>query len=209
MRYSQVPTWLKWVREIKAIGQTGSHFADDGYHLQRYQRLNEVAAEIISAHTTLEVESLTEIFCDQIGYATPRVDVRGAVFRSGELLFVQERFDQGWTLPGGWAEVGESPSIAVEREVWEESGFRVGAARLVGLYDANRIDPLHVFHAYKILFLCDLLDGNPRPSSETSAVRFFPLEQIPTNFSGERTQTKHIEDAIAAYQNQDAPVKFD
>lgn len=209
LKSDQVPTWLKWAREIQAIAQTGSHFAADEYQLQRYQRLSEVAAEILSVHTTLEAESLTEIFSKQVGYATPRVGVRAAVFRSGELLLVQERVDGGWTLPGGWADVGERPSFAIEREVWEEAGFRVQAKRLIGVYDANRLDPLEVFHAYKLLFLCDLLGGSPRPSNETSAVRFFPLDQIPTNYSGERTRKRHIEDAISVYQNQDLPVKFD
>lgn len=209
MKSDIIPAWLKWAREIQAIAQTGSHFADNEYHLQRYQRLSEIAAEILSVHTTLEAETIKAIFYDQIGYATPRVDVRGAIFRSGELLLVRERVDGGWTLPGGWADVGERPSFAIEREVWEEAGFRVQAKRMIGVYDANRLDPLEIFHAYKLLFLCDLLGGSPRPSNETSAVRFFPLDQVPTNYSGERTKNRHIEDAISVYQNQDSPVKFD
>ena len=104
---------------MQAIGQTGIHFADDGYHLQRYQRLFEIAAETISAFTTMDEELLTEILQDQIGYATPLVDVRGSVFRSGELLSVQERFDQEWTLPSGWADVGVSLCKGKEREVWK------------------------------------------------------------------------------------------
>jgi hypothetical protein len=101
LKSDQVPTWLKWAREIQAIAQTGSHFAVDEYQLQRYHRLNEIDAEILSEHTNLEVESLTKIFCDQIGYATLFVDVRAVVFRPGELLLVRERVDGGWTLPGG------------------------------------------------------------------------------------------------------------
>jgi len=148
LKSDQVPTWLKSAREIQAIAQTDSHFAVDEYQLQRYHRLNEIDAEILSEHTNLEVESLTKIFCDQIGYATLFVDVRAVVFRPGELLLVRERVDGGWTLPGGWADVGERPSFAIEREVWEEAGFRVQAKRLVGVYDANCKDPLDVFHAY-------------------------------------------------------------
>ena len=141
MKSDIIPAWLKWAREIQAIAQTGSHFANNEYHLQRYQRLSEIAAEILSVHTTLEAETIKAIFYDQIGYATLRVDVRGAIFRSGELLLVRERVDGGWTLPGGWADVGERPSFAIEREVWEEAGFRVQAKRMIGVYDANRLDP--------------------------------------------------------------------
>ncbi len=95
---------------------------------------------------------------------------------------VRERSDGGWTLPGGWADVGDLPSEAAERETWEEAGFRVKARKVVGIYDANRSPsaPLEIFHAFKIIFLCDLLDGEPRPSFETSEVSFFAEAEIPS-----------------------------
>ena len=86
----KTPRWLIWAREIQALSQTGFHYAENEYHRQRYQRLNEIAAEIISEHTDLETSSLVKIFQSQIGYATPRVDVRGAVFYDGKLLLVRE-----------------------------------------------------------------------------------------------------------------------
>jgi len=205
----EIPRWLIWAREIQALSQTGFHYAENEYQRQRYQRLFEIAAEIISEHTDLETSSLVKIFQSQIGYATPRVDVRGAVFYDGKLLLVRERLDGGWTLPGGWADVGDLPSEAAEREVWEEAGFQVKACKVVGVYDANRADPLELFHAFKIVFLCEIISGEARPSNETSEVTFFGWDEIPGVYSGERTKLRHIQDAFAAYQDTTCPTVFD
>jgi ADP-ribose pyrophosphatase YjhB (NUDIX family) len=101
------------------------------------------------------------------------------------------------------------PSQAAEREVFEEAGFLVKARKVVGIYDTNRVEPLEVFHGYKIIFLCDLLDGEPRPSHETSEVAFFDLDEIPQVLSGERTRPRHIQDVFAALMNPDCPTVFD
>jgi hypothetical protein len=140
----RAPRWLEWAREIQALAQTGYHYAENEYQRQRNQRLQEIAAEIIASHSSIEYEALRDAFQEQVGYATPRVDVRGAVFQQGKLLLVRERMDNGWTLPGGWADVGDVPSEAAEREVWEEAGFEVKARCLVGVYDANRVRPLEL-----------------------------------------------------------------
>jgi len=121
------PRWLEWAREIQALSQTGYHYSENEYQRERYERLSAIAAEIIAEHTQLPQDELTTTFRAQTGYATPRVDVRGAVFRDGKLLLVRERMDGGWTMPGGWADVGDVPSEAAEREVREEAGFRVKA----------------------------------------------------------------------------------
>lgn len=201
--------WLEWAREIQAISQTGYHYSENEYQRQRYARLSEIAAEIISEHTQLPLEPLNQVFRSQIGYATPRVDVRGAVFREGKLLLVRERQDGGWTMPGGWADVGDVPSEAAEREVWEEAGFHVKATKVIGVYDANRTGPLELFHAFKIVFLCHILDGEAHPSLETSEVDFFALNEIPPILSGERTKTRHILDAFRAFQHPDCETVFD
>ena len=197
MDNQEFPQWLNWAREIQASAQTGYHYAEDDYNRERYQRLTEIAAEIISIHTDLKFGSLLELFQRQTGYATPRVDVRGAVFRDDKLLLVKERNDGGWTMPGGWGDVGDMPSQSVEREVYEEAGFRVKARKVIGVYDANRTPPLEIFHAYKIVFLCEILNGEPRPSKETSEVLFFKYADIPAELSGERTKHRHIVDAFA------------
>jgi len=200
---------LEWAREIQALAQTGLHYAQDNYQRDRCQRLMEIAAEMIAKHTDVDAPALIKAFKSQIGYATPKVDVRAAVFKNNRLLLVRERSDGGWTMPGGWADVGDIPSKAAERETWEESGFRVKTRRLVGVYDANRTHPLEVFHAFKIIFLCDILNGEARPSAETSEAAFFSLEEIPDTLSGERTTSRHIRDAFEVLKNPECPAVFD
>lgn len=209
MENSLSPQWLQWAREIQALAQTSTHYAENHYQLERYQRLSEIAAEIIDQHTNLDAGELSVLFQTQTGYATPRVDVRGAVFRDGKLLLVQERSDGGWTMPGGWADVGDVPSQAAEREVWEEAGFRVKARQLVGVYDANRHGPLELMHAYKLVFLCDLIDGEARPSDETSQVGFFARDEIPQALSSERSKPQQIAHAFAAAADDHFVTFFD
>jgi len=205
---SIIPDWLEWAREIQSISQTGLHFAENHYQKERFSRLLEISAEIVSAQSNLDRAEMIELFNSQIGYATPRVDVRGAVFKDKSLLFVREIADGGWTMPGGWADVGDVPSEAVEREVIEESGFEVKARKIIGVYDANRTEPLEVFHAFKIVFLCDIIAGEPRISDETSEVAFFTEGEIPRTLSGERTRQRHIQDAFLAAA-EDRPTIFD
>lgn len=209
MTGSESPRLLHWAREIQALAQTGYEFARDDYQKDRCRRLMEIAAEMISEHSDLDFISVAAAFREQLGYATPKVDVRAAVFDKGKLLLVREVEDGGWTMPGGWADVGDVPSEAAEREAWEETGFRVKARKVIGVYDANRIAPFQLFHAFKVVFLCDLLGGEARPSRETSEVSFFSRSEIPPMLSGERTHTRHIEDAFAALQDPSIPAVFD
>lgn len=205
----EIPKWLRWAREIQALAQTGRMYALNDYQHQRYDRLSEIAAEMVSQQMTLDPASVSAAFAEPCGYATPRIDVRAAVFQEGRLLLVRENSDGGWTMPGGWADVGDLPSQAAEREAWEESGFHVQARRLVGVYDANRFGTLALFHAYKLLFLCEILDGQPTPSNETSAVAFFARQALPAELSIHRTPPRLIESAFRAYADPNAPTEFD
>jgi ADP-ribose pyrophosphatase YjhB (NUDIX family) len=203
------PRWLAWAREIQALSQTGLTFTTSEYEIQRYQRLTEIAAEIIHNHTGLPQEPLLENMLMQPGYATPKVDVRGAVVRDGRILLVQERVDERWTMPGGWADVGDLPSETVVREVWEESGFDVVPRKVVGVFDANRSGrPLELYHAYKIVFLCEITGGQARPSNETLAVDFFRFGDLPP-LSINRTHERHLAEVRAHLQDPNRPAAFD
>ena len=203
------PRWLEWAREIQALAQIGSFYDENEYQKQRNERFIEIAAEIVSEHSDLEYPAIVDAFKLTIGYSTPRVDVRGAVFQNQRILLVRERMDGRWTLPGGWADVGDVPSQAVEREVLEEAGYIVKARKIIGVYDANRFGKLDLFHAYKIIFLCELLDGKATPSLETSEVAFFRKEDIPDKLSDERTNLRHIQDAFNCLVFPDIPTIFD
>ena len=119
--------------------------------------------------------------------------------------------DGGWTLPGGWADVGDVPSEAAEREVLEEAGFEVKAQKVVGVYDANRSGPIELFHAFKVIFLCELLGGEAEHQEyqNYSEVAFFDLDQIPKVLSGERTRLRHIQHAFSCLDDPTCPTVFD
>ena len=203
------PAWLAWAREIQALSQTGITYSENEYHMQRYQRLAEIAAEIVASHTALSLAAVLESFRMQPGYATAKVDVRGAAIRDGKILLVQERSDGRWCMPGGWADVGELPSAMVQREVWEESGFEVAARKVIGVYDANRGGvPLEFYHAYKLVMLCEILGGAPQPSHETLAVDFFAFDGLPP-LSSNRTNERHLADVQAHLRDPGRPAAWD
>lgn len=206
---TRIPRWLEWAREIQALAQSGLHYAPDDYHRDRYRRLMEIAVQITAECGGLPRENVQDVFLAARGYATPKVSVRGAVFRGGKILLVRERSDGGWCMPGGWADVGDSPSAMVEREVREESGLEVRAKRLIGVYDGNRNDAqLEVMHAYDLVFLCDDLGGEPHSSNETSDASFFGLDEIPS-LSSNRTGMRHIQSAFSFNENASLASEFD
>lgn len=206
---NSIPGWLKLAREIQSISQTGLTYSENDFDTQRYRRLMEIAAEITAQHTGLEKAPVFENFMVQPGYATPKVGVRGAVVRNGKILLVQECSDGLWCMPGGWADVGETPSEVVAREVWEESGFTVTPRKVVGVYDANRSGtPLEFYHAYKIVFLCELVGGKARPSNETLAVDFFSFDNLPP-LSSDRTNERHLKDVRIHSRDASKPTVFD
>jgi ADP-ribose pyrophosphatase YjhB (NUDIX family) len=203
------PRWLQWAQEIQALSQTGLAFSDIPYDLERYARLREIAAEIVAGHTSLPREEVLESYAVQTGYATPKVDVRGAVVRDGQILLVQERTDGRWCMPGGWADVGDMPSEVAVREVQEESGFHVVARKLAGVFDANRGGrPMSLYHAYKLVFLCELVGGEARASYETLAVGFFSFDDLPP-LSSNRTNERHLAEVQAHLRDPSRAAAFD
>ncbi len=175
------PQRLIWARRLMALAQNGLTYTENEFDRRRYEEIRQIAAEMTAALTGDDVDAVVSLFCREQGYATPKVDVRGAVFRDDAILLVKERSDGKWSLPGGWADVNESPRQCVQREVWEESGFTVRATRLVGVYDRIRHphEPLFFFHIYKLFFLCEITGGRPTVSDETDAVDFFRETDLP------------------------------
>jgi ADP-ribose pyrophosphatase YjhB (NUDIX family) len=205
---TQTPKWLTWAREIYSLSQSGLTYSESEYDRERYKRLQELTAEIIASQAEVSKEGVLESFSMQAGYITPKIDVRGAVIRENKILLIQERADGKWAMPGGWADLGNAPASVAEREVWEESGFRVEAQKVVAVIDANRIEPMEFYHAYKIIFLCNFLSGEPRTSYETLAVDFFDLNDLPP-LSHHRTNEKMLREVFAHVQDPKRPTTFD
>jgi len=190
------PKWLEWARDLQVVAQNGLHYAKDEYEIRRYETVQRVAAEILATKFEATAEDIEGRLTLEEGHATPKVDVRGVVFRDGRILLVREKKDGGWTLPGGWADAGEVPSEAVEREVREESGFATRAVRLLALYDRDRQAPVppYPFRIYKAFFLCEIVGGEAAPSSETDGVEFFTEDEAAgLTLSAARTTHRQIE----------------
>jgi ADP-ribose pyrophosphatase YjhB (NUDIX family) len=204
------PDWIRWAREIQAIAQTGLHFTEIVYDRERYERLREIAIEMFANHSDATESFVRASFAAQTGYATPKVDVRGVVLKESQLLLVRESSDGLWTLPGGWADVNDSPSEAVVREVKEESGFLTRATRLLALFDRSKHahQPPFPFHVYKLFIACELLGGRAQASSETSEVRFFDPDHLPPLSIG-RVTPEQIAICIRRWNDPHSPTLFD
>jgi ADP-ribose pyrophosphatase YjhB (NUDIX family) len=168
-------------RRLQATAQTGLEFNANEYDRERYELVGKIAAELMAAHCDTPIETFQKMFDGQEGYATPKVDVRAAVFREGKILLVREAADGLWTMPGGWADVNDSPREAVEREVREESGFLSRVTKLAAVYDRAKHphDPPLPFHVYKMCFICEIIGGEATPSRETPEVGFFAPSALP------------------------------
>ena len=202
------PKWIAWAREIFSLSQTGLTYNKNEFDIERYKRLQEISAEMIESQSEISKESALESFSMQAGYATPKIDVRGAVVHEGKILLIQERMDECWAMPGGWADLGNAPASVAEREVWEESGYRVKAEKVVAVIDANRIEPFEFYHAFKIIFLCRMIGGEPKTSYETIAVDFFDLNNLPP-LSIYRTNEEMLQEVFKHVEDPSRPTAFD
>lgn len=188
--------WLNWVKQLHAIAKIGLTYSDNEYDRERYEHILAIAAEITETQTDHSLKTIADVFNHETGYITPKVDVRGVVFRENQVLLVKEREDGRWTVPGGWADVGLTPSENVVKEIEEESGYQTDVVRLLAVYDRDKhghMPPL-AFHVYKLFFLCTVIGGEARRSQETSDVGFFSLENLPELSIGRVTgkQLRHF-----------------
>ncbi|MGN7126823.1 NUDIX hydrolase [Methylorubrum thiocyanatum] len=206
------PQWVRWARELQALAQSGLTFTRDPYDRERYERLRDLASEIFHHHTDEPVERIAALFSEQKGYATPKIDVRAAVFdEGGRLLMVREVADQGrWTLPGGWADVNITPAESAAKEVREESGYNVEATKLAAVWDrARQAHPVGVFSCYKMFFVCKPIGGAAATSLETSEVSWFSEADLPKNLSFSRILPAQVARMFEHMRHPDLPADFD
>jgi ADP-ribose pyrophosphatase YjhB (NUDIX family) len=204
------PQWLKIARELRALAQTGLTFTTDRFDRQRYERVRELAASMLAEGSGEHFDVIIEILREGWGYATPKVDVRGAAFVDGRVLLVREIGDGKWTLPGGWADVNQSAAECVVREIAEESGFLARARKLAAVRDYQRSGhpPRNVDSIYKMFFICEITGGAPRASDETSEVGFFPRDALPPLSLG-RTTAAQIDRMFHHAEHPDLATDFD
>lgn len=201
---------IEWARKIQSVAQIGLEYATDPYDRERYEELRSLAAEMMAEFFESPASAWLELFRNETGYATPKVDVRGAVFREGKILLSREASDGCWSLPGGWADVNDPPSQAVMRELREETGYEVRCTKLAAVLDRD----LHFhednrpFHSYKLLFLCEIIGEAEGLCHDILETEFFPVDRLPP-LSLHRTLPMHIELMHRHFIDPSLPTAFD
>jgi ADP-ribose pyrophosphatase YjhB (NUDIX family) len=196
-------------RRLLAISQTGLHYCKEEYERERYREVAEIAAQLAAAAAPAHADKIAALWAAEEGYATPKVDVRGAIFRGNTVLLVRERVDGKWTMPGGWADVNDTPSFAVEKEIEQESGYTARAVKLAAVFDRNKHNhPAFIFHIWKIFFVCEITGGSPRESYETTGVDFFPIDALPELSTGRVTEAQ-IRRVYEHHLNRALATEFD
>jgi ADP-ribose pyrophosphatase YjhB (NUDIX family) len=202
--------WLGWIRELQSVAQIGLTFCKNPYDIERYQQTLNLSAKMAAGLSDDDPEKILGLFTAETGYATPKVDVRGAIFRGNTVLLTQELIDGGrWTLPGGWADVNSSPAENAVREVREEAGLIVEATKLALVLDRDKAGHTHPhpFHIYKLFFLCDVVGECPKKEGETGEARFFPVDGLP-ELSTSRTLDWQLKRLYEHSVNLSLPTEF-
>jgi len=203
------PKWIEWARRLQTMAQTGLVYARDPYDIERYRAIAAIAFEMMAEQSETDLAVVRDLFAHAVNHATPMIDVRTAAFRDGQVLLVRERRDGRWALPGGWADVGETPSEAAAREVREESGFAVRITRLLALYDKRKYPhPPQPYYCYKLFFAAEIVGGAAADSDETDGAGFFSLEALPP-LSLSRVLPQQLARLFELHGRPDAPPDFD
>ena len=190
---------LDWAVELQALAQAGLHYGKDPFDIERFQRIRDIAAEMLARGTDLPLETVTDLFCCESGYQTPKLDTRAAVFQNGRILLVREN-DGRWSLPGGWVDVNVSVGENTVKEVREEAGLEVIPRRVIAVQDREKHNrPVYAWKICKIFVLCALAGGEFRPNSETTASGYFSLEDLPP-LAEEKTTAEQVRMCFEAYR---------
>ena len=200
--------WLEWAIELQSLAQAGLTYGKDVYDRDQYERIRDISAEILSYKTDISVEKVKNLFCNEIGYQTPKLDTRAAVFEHEKILLVKENNGK-WSLPGGWVDVNLSVKENTVKEVKEESGLDVTADRIIAIQDRDRHNlPAYAYGVCKIFVLCSVLGGEFEKNIETTEFRYFNKAELP-ELATEKNTKEQIEMCFNAYYNKNWIVEFD
>jgi ADP-ribose pyrophosphatase YjhB (NUDIX family) len=196
-------------RRLLALSQTGLHFTIEEYDRERYREIGDIATKLLELQSGVAADAVHQAWFVEDGYATPKLDVRGAIFRDSRVLLVHERTDGKWALPGGWADVNDTPSAAILKEIEQETGFTARIAKLAAVYDRSKHNhPASLFHSWKLFFVCEITGGEARTSYETMGVEFFALDALPELSAG-RSNAEQIRRMYQHHLQPNLPTEFD
>lgn len=199
---------IDWAIELQALAQAGLFYSKDIYDIERFQRIREIAAQMLVSPAGLPYNRILDLFCNESGYQTPKLDTRAAVFQEGKILLVQEN-NGLWSLPGGWVDVNLSIGENIVKEVLEEAGLEVRANRIIAVQDRKKHNPeIYAYNICKIFLECTFLSGSFQPNSETIASGYFSMDCLPPLSENKATKNQ-IQMCFDAHNNPNWVVRFD
>ena len=208
MNTDKEPKWLEWAKELQFLAQAGLTYTENAFDRERFERVREIAAEIMSLQSGLPLQRVKDLFCNETGFQTPKLDTRAAIFKDGKILLVKER-NGTWSMPGGWVDATQSIRRNTVKEVKEEAGLDVEAVRLIALHDRNlHNQPPYAYSVCKAFVLCKVLGGSFCPNTETVESRYFGPDELPL-LAEEKNNREQIEMCFKARLDPDWPVVFD
>ena len=200
--------WLEWVKELQFIAQAGLTYTRDPFDEERFARIREIAAEMMSVQSGLPLEQVKDLFCNETGFQTPKLDTRAAIFKDNKILLVKEN-NGTWSMPGGWVDVLETVKSNTVKEVKEEAGLDVDAVRVIALHDRNlHNQPPYAYNVCKVFVLCEVKGGNFQANIETVGSGYFGLDELPP-LAEEKNSYQQIEMCFTAYSDKNWQVVFD
>ncbi len=201
--------WIEFAMRIQSIAQAGLQYGKDPYDKERYEELRKISAEMIATKTDIPLEKVRNLFCNESGYQTPKIDTRAAVFVDGKILLVHEN-NGTWSLPGGWCDVDQSVASNTEKEVREETGYTVNAQKIIAVQDWRKHNVRnYAYGVIKIFVLCQYESGSFEKNIETIEIAFFDRDSIPDNLAVEKTTKEQILMCFDSYEKSDSPTWFD
>ena len=204
---SELDTLTKIAMELQAIAQNGLTYTKDSFDKERFERVREISAEIMSLKTGYPIEKVKDLYCNEVGYQTPKMDSRAAIFKEDKILLVKEKGK--WSLPGGWIDYDQSVASNTVKEVWEEAGFDVEPVRIIAIQDRNKHNfPKYAYGICKVFVLCDIKSGSFRPNVETTESAYFTLDNLPL-LDEDKTVYDQVKMCFDAYKDEMWKVIFD
>lgn len=200
--------WLDWAIELQSLAQAGLTYSKDSYDIERFERIRDISAEMVAHKSDIQIDKVKNLFCNETGYQTPKLDTRAAVFRDGKILLVRENNGK-WSLPGGWVDVNVSVGENAVKEVKEESGLDVKAERIIAVQDRAKHNlPVYAYGICKVFVLCSLIGGHFEKNLETTGFDYFSLDKLPS-LAEEKNNTDQIKMCFDAYKSDNWQVQFD
>ena len=200
--------WLEWAIELQSLAQAGLTYGKDIFDRERYERIREISAEIMAYKTDIPVQKVKDLFCNETGYQTPKLDTRAAIFQNGKILLVKENSGK-WSLPGGWVDVNVSVKENAIKEVKEEAGLDVTADKVIAIQDRSKHNlPVYAYGVCKIFVLCTIIGGAFKENIETTGFAYFSENELP-ELATEKNNEEQVKMCFEAYRTKNWSTLFD